>query len=187
MISRSARGDTPVNLQRLLREKKNTLTGGGGALAHLKGVWHEIFDISFFHKLMSPGPLSIPSGPFRIFSKIAEIFANECVRLRPGLEWGAWGNPRELNWFLRLIKPLRCTRSLRDPAQTQEGSEQVWLDTTFISQGSWSWGKLAVETWRVKTELIIITILHKTTTTIINLKLRLQNNCAKNIGAHKNA
>jgi len=36
----------------------------------LKGVWHEIFDISFFHKSVSPGPLSIPLGPFQIFSKI---------------------------------------------------------------------------------------------------------------------
>jgi hypothetical protein len=38
-------------------------------------------------------------------------------------------------------------------------ANQVWLNTTFISQGSQSWGKLAIETWRVKTELIIITIL----------------------------
>ncbi len=40
-------------------------------------------------------------------------------------------------------KPLRRTR---DPAQTQVWSEQVWLNTTFILQGSWSWDKLAVET-----------------------------------------
>ncbi len=44
-------------------------------------------------------------------------------------------------------KPLRRTCTLHDPAQTQVWSEQVWLDTTFISQGSRSWGKLAVETW----------------------------------------
>ncbi len=71
-------------------------------------------------------------------------------------------------------KPLRCTRTLRDPAQTQVWSEQVWLDTTFNSQGSRSWGKLAVETWRVKTELIIITILHIiiTTTSILNLSFK---------------
>ncbi len=71
-------------------------------------------------------------------------------------------------------KPLRRTRTLRDPAQTQVWSEQVWLDTTFISQGSRSWGKLAVETWRVKTELIVITILHITitTTSILNLRLK---------------
>jgi hypothetical protein len=43
-------------------------------------------------------------------------------------------------------KPLRRTRLLRDPAQTQVWSEQVWLNTTFISQGSRSWDKLAVET-----------------------------------------
>ncbi len=50
-------------------------------------------------------------------------------------------------------------------------ANQVWLNTTFISQGSQSWGKLAVETWRVKTELIITTILHITitTTSILNL------------------
>ncbi len=71
-------------------------------------------------------------------------------------------------------KPLRRTRTLRDPAQTQVWSEQVWLDTTFISQGSGSWGKLAVETWRVKTKSIIITILHIiiTTTSILNLRLK---------------
>ncbi len=80
-------------------------------------------------------------------------------------------------------KPLRRTRSLRNLALTQVWSEQVWLNTTFISQGSRLWGKLAVETWRVKTELIIITILHIiiTTTSIWNLRI---NNCAKNIGAY---
>ncbi len=39
-------------------------------------------------------------------------------------------------------------------------ANQVWTNTTFISQSPQSWGKLAVETWRVKTELIIITILN---------------------------
>ncbi len=50
-------------------------------------------------------------------------------------------------------------------------ANQVWLNTTFISQGSQSWGKLSVETWRVKTELIIITIPHIIiiTTSILNL------------------
>jgi hypothetical protein len=50
-------------------------------------------------------------------------------------------------------------------------ANQVWMNTTFISQGPQSWGKLAVETWRVKTELIIITILHIIiiTTSILNL------------------
>ncbi len=68
-------------------------------------------------------------------------------------------------------KPLRRTRTLRHPAQTQVWSEQVWLDTTFISQGLRSWGKLAVKTWRVKTELIILHIII-TTTSILNLRLK---------------
>ncbi len=71
-------------------------------------------------------------------------------------------------------KPLRRRSTLRDPARTQVWSEQVWLDATFISQGSRSWGKLAVETWRVKTELIIITILHITITTTLILNLRFK-------------
>ena len=82
--------------------------------------------------------------------------------------------PRSGIWFLPLIKPLRRTRTLCGPAQTQVWSVQVWLDTTYISQGSRSWGKLAVETWRVNTELIIITILHITitTTSILNLRFK---------------
>ncbi len=50
-------------------------------------------------------------------------------------------------------------------------ANQVWMNTTFISQGPQSGGKLAVEIWRVKTELIIITILHIIiiTTSILNL------------------
>ncbi len=36
----------------------------------LKGVWHEIFDLNFFHESVYPGPLSIPIGSFRLFSKI---------------------------------------------------------------------------------------------------------------------
>jgi hypothetical protein len=86
------------------------------------------------------------------------------LRRPPGVELIPWRR-----------KPLRRTITLRDPAQTQVWSEQVWLDTTFISQGSRSWGKLAVETWRVKTKLIIITILHIiiTTTSILNLRLKI--------------
>ncbi len=65
---------------------------------------------------------------------------------------------------------------VRAPYETRrkrryEANKCGWTQLTFISQGSRSWGKLAVETWRVKTELIIITILHITTTTtsILNL------------------
>ncbi len=61
--------------------------------------------------------------------------------------------------------PYATRRKLRCEAN------QVWMNTTFISQGLQSWGKLAVETWRVKTELIIITKLHIIiiTASILNL------------------
>jgi hypothetical protein len=36
----------------------------------LKGQCHEIFCFWFFHESVSPKTLSIPLGPFRIFSKI---------------------------------------------------------------------------------------------------------------------
>jgi hypothetical protein len=36
----------------------------------LKGQCHEIFCFWFFYESVSPKPLSIPLGPFRIFSKI---------------------------------------------------------------------------------------------------------------------
>ncbi len=66
---------------------------------------------------------------------------------------------------LGIRAPYATRRKLRYEAN------QVRMNTTFISQGSQSWGKLVVETWRVKTELIIITILHIIiiTTSILNL------------------
>jgi hypothetical protein len=39
---------------------------------HLKGQCLEIFDFRFFHESVSPKPLSIPLGPFRIIYKIRE-------------------------------------------------------------------------------------------------------------------
>ncbi len=41
-----------------------------GIIMYFKGVWHEIFDLSFFHESVSPGPLSNPLWSFRLFSKI---------------------------------------------------------------------------------------------------------------------
>ncbi len=35
------------------------------------------FDFRFFHESVSPGPLSIPWGPFRIFTKICGDFRNK--------------------------------------------------------------------------------------------------------------
>ncbi len=43
----------------------------------LKGVWHEIFNFRFFYESVSPEPPSTPLGPFQIFQKLAEIFAND--------------------------------------------------------------------------------------------------------------
>ncbi len=40
----------------------------------LKGICHEIFSFKFFSCISFSGPLSIPWGPFRIFSKIRGDF-----------------------------------------------------------------------------------------------------------------
>jgi hypothetical protein len=64
--------------------------------------------------------------------------------------------PRSGIWFLPLIKPLRRMRTLCSPAQTQVAN-QVWMNTTFISQGPQSWGKLAVETIWARQNLQLLT------------------------------
>ncbi len=73
-----------------------------------------------------------------------------CLRKSPEVEFDSY------RWLshLGVRAPYAARRKRR-----YEGN-QVWMNTTFISQGPQSWGKLTVETWRVKTELIIITILH---------------------------
>jgi hypothetical protein len=58
---------------------------------------------------------------------------------------GLLGKPPAVKQFPP-SKATRCMRLLPDPEQTQVWSEQVWLNTTFISQGSLLWDKLAVET-----------------------------------------
>ncbi len=84
-----------------------------------------------------------------------------------------WGNPQK--WCSDSLPLLLGHLGLRAPYATRRilryEANQVWMNTTFISQGPQSSGKLAVETWRVKTELIIITILHIIiiTTSILNL------------------
>ncbi len=69
--------------------------------------------------------------------------------------------PRSGIWFLLLIKPLRRMRTLyiyiyiyiyAARRKRKYEANQVWMNTTFISQGPQSWGKLAVQTWRVKTD-----------------------------------
>jgi hypothetical protein len=46
-----------------------------GKVTPIKGQCHEIFNLIFFHELVSPKPLSIPLRPFPIFLKILKIFA----------------------------------------------------------------------------------------------------------------
>ncbi len=84
-----------------------------------------------------------------------------------------WGNPQK--WCSDSLPCLMGHLGVRAPYATRRKlryeANQVWMNTTFISQGLQSSGKLAVETWRVKTELIIITILNIIiiTTSILNL------------------
>ncbi len=63
---------------------------------------------------------------------LRRYFVKSAVQHRPGPEKGYLGNPQQ--WSNSLSrKPLRRTRLLRNPAQTQVWGEQVWLNTTFIS------------------------------------------------------
>ncbi len=73
---------------------------------------------------------------------------------------GSWGNPQEWIDSYRWLSHLGVRAPCATRRKRRYEANQVWFNTTFISQGSQSWGKLAVETWRVKTELIIITMLH---------------------------
>jgi hypothetical protein len=48
--------------------------------SRLKGQCHEIFGLWFFYESDSPKPLSIPSGPFQILSKIrGDIRSSRCT------------------------------------------------------------------------------------------------------------
>jgi len=87
-----------------------------------------------------------------------------------------WGNPQK--WCSDSLPFLMGHLGVRAPYATRRKlwyeANQVWMNTTFITQGPQSSGILAVETWRVKTELIIITILHIIiiTTSILNLDFK---------------
>ncbi len=52
----------------------------------LKGVWHEIFSFRIFHESVSPGPLSMPLGPFQIFSKIHGDIRLSAVATTPAMK-----------------------------------------------------------------------------------------------------
>jgi hypothetical protein len=66
--------------------------------SNVKGHCQEIFDFWFFHESVSPKPLSIPLGPFLIFSKIrGDICNSKCtsgvvekIRNDPNVISGAW-------------------------------------------------------------------------------------------------
>ncbi len=79
--------------------------------------------------------------------------------------------PRSWTDSCRWLSHLGVSAPYATRRKRRYEANQVWLNTTFISQDLQSWGKLTVKTWRVKTELIIIAILHITTTTksILNL------------------
>jgi len=98
----------------------------------------------------------------------SSMFGTDCDQDRI-----TWGNPQK--WCSDSLPFLIGHLGVRAPYDTRRKlryeANQVWMNTTFISQGPQSSGILAVETWRVKTELIIITILHIIiiTTSILNL------------------
>ncbi len=56
------------------RRKKAFYIWHCSILLCLKGQCHEIFDFKFSTWISFPQPLIIPIGPFRIFSKLPEIF-----------------------------------------------------------------------------------------------------------------
>jgi len=108
---------------------------------------------------------------FKFFEKFA-VFGTDCDQDRI-----TWGNPQK--WCSDSLPFLMGHLGVRAPYAARRKrryeANQVWMNTTFILQGPQSWGKLAVETWSVKTELIIITILHIIiiTTSILNLGFKI--------------
>ncbi len=59
-----------LNIADIHLAPKNLMGWGGEGVYKLKGVWHEIFDFSFFSLISVPWPLSIPLGSFSLFLKI---------------------------------------------------------------------------------------------------------------------
>ncbi len=89
-------------------------------------------------------------------------------------------------WLYRYLL-LRATVGVRAPMRP--GETPVWSESSVDERNLYFARSaiigLAVETWRVKTELIIITILHYIIISASILNLGFKNNCAKNIGAYK--
>ncbi len=96
-----------------------------------------------------------------------------------------WGNPQSgCSDICSYSK--RATVGVRTPMRP--GETPVWSESSVDERNLYFARSaiigLAVETWRVKTELIIITILHIIILTASILNLGFKNNCAKNIGAY---
>ena len=96
-----------------------------------------------------------------------------------------WGKSPE--WLYRNPRfSKRATVGVRAPMWP--GKTPVWSESSVDERNLYFARSaiigLAVETWRVKTELIIITILHIIIITTSILNLDFQNICAKNIGAY---
>ncbi len=94
----------------------------------------------FCDSKLLPWPIFCQIGPLKAWFSCLK-FCSAQTRTGRGL----LGKPPAVKQFPP-SKATRRTRLLRDPAQTQVWSEQMWLNTTFISQGSRSWDNLAVKT-----------------------------------------
>ncbi len=148
--------------------------------------------LSFTIEIMNFSLLTFPFvTSVHVFVQCACMSVQFTVWLVFGTDWDqdriTWGSPQK--WCSDSLPYLkghyRCTRSLCYQAQTPVWSESSVDEHNLNFARSAIIGYLAVETWRVKTELIIITILHIIIMyNYINLKPRFQNICAKNIGAH---
>ncbi len=96
------------------------------------------------------------------------------VRCRPGQNRVTLKTPRRAA-FVPLQEPVAVLAFYVPHTQTQVWSNtSVVVHNLYFARVTRSWCKLAVETWRVKTELIIITILHIiiATTSILNLSFK---------------
>ncbi len=101
-------------------------------------------------------PANILGGAYSIFCTSANIFMRRLFGTDPDRN-RALEKPPAAELIPCRRKPLRRTRPLRDPAQTQVWSKQVWLNTTFISQGSRSWDKKAFKTIWARQNLQLLT------------------------------
>ncbi len=107
---------------------------------YLKGQCHEIFDFCFFHESVSPKPLSIPTEPFRIFSKICWAIRSSRCSTGVADTGGKW--QKSSNWKILII--LFGHLSLipvvhLDLQLSPRIFEKIWNGPNAIL---WGWGKL---------------------------------------------